>query len=509
MTGRAVPAGRRVGAQRTGPWRSPMPAASQPWRRLPAAAFAPATRHPLADDGVSEGLRRRADEIEEAFAAIEPSLRALAPAQFADGFPERASAELSARLGFALPVDELATTWLAPLDMARLYARLVLRTFCRLVERAFDRSLAEQSDGESAETLIHRWGFHAVDIAPCADGRLSGVVDYILRVPPAVVVSRRSSAGAMFDMDEALRRWETVELRRWREGRPNSADAPTRFLKVGVYHFSSADPERAGCAAHGSDRLRASRALLERLDAFATAIRHTQCCDAAVGTLLIGVDTDTDAICVHVPDAMGRMAPERFVDNGALYETTRERSREGAKDAIRHAVAACAGVSVDDAPSEGMRWFCGYLLKNNIGQIDAVRSRYGDAYAELGHTERLVVVGDPVDDVQLRNLAFQAQMNTVEEGASDLDIGVTILRGVRATRGLDVPVLVHFRYDPRIPGSDERARLRARRLQNAIETRYARQDGGGRLHVEAVIRAGDGSALIPIGRENAPGEFAP
>ena len=453
-----------------------------------------ATTHPLADHALSAALRRRADEIEAAFGAIEPALRALAPAQFEPEFASLASARLRANLGLEIPTDLLGASWSQPLDVRRLYARCVLGTFCRLIERAFDRDLAARSDGESAQELIRRWGFHAVDITPCADGRLSGVVDYILRVPPAVVVSRKSHAGAMFDVEESLRQWESVELRRWREGVPSAATAPTRFLKIGVYHFSSVDPSHEGCAAHGSDATRAAGALLERLEQFAGAVRQTHGPTAATATLLVGVDTDTDAIRVHVPDAAGRMSVERNVDNQALYEATSALSREDAKEAIREAVATCAGVAPGDAATEGMRWFCGYLLKNNVGQVDAVRAWHGGAYADRGHTERLIVVGDAVDDVQLRNLAFQAQLETVEEGAADLDVGVRILHGLHGPRGLAVPVLVHFRYDARIPGSRDRAELRARRLAVAIRARYAELVRTGELYVQAIVRA-DGDAV--------------
>lgn len=497
MIGVALRAGRR-----------PQPPRVDRWHGQTRAAASHGIRHPLGDDAVTSALRRRADEIEAAFAAIEPALRSLAARQLDADFVARANTELADHLGLALPAEALAATWLAPLDMRALYARLVLGTFCRLVERAFDRGLAQFSDGESAQALIHRWGFHAVDITPCADGRLSGVVDYILRVPPAVVVSRQSYAGALFDVEETLRRWESVELRRWREGLPNSADEPTRFLKIGVYHFSRADPGHEGCAAHGSDELRAASAVLERLEQFEAAVAQTHCCGAAVATLLVGVDTDTDAIRVHVPDAAGRMSPGRFVDNGPLYESTRNVPRATAKDAIRDAVAACAGVAANDVPTEGMRWFCGYLLKNNIGQVDAVRTWYGYSYADRSHTERLIVVGDAVDDVQLRNLAFQAQMQSVEEGAGDLDVGLRILCNVHTDRGLAVPLLVHVRYDPRIPGAAERARLRAQRLQAAIVSRYAHLAGRGLLHVEAVIRAGDGASLAAVAIPTAaPPEF--
>jgi carboxysome shell carbonic anhydrase len=458
----------------------------------------PGARHPLADDVVSGELRRRADEIDAAFNLIEPTLRALAPRQFDTGFASYAAETIRARLGLDLAPELFAADWATPLDMRALQARCVIGTFNRLVARAFDRGLARLSDGEPAADLIRRWGFHAIDITPCADGRLSGVVDYILRVPPAVVAWRQSYAGAMFDVAKSVRHWEQVELRRWREHLPNDAAEPTRFLKIGVYHFSSIDPDHEGCAAHGSNGARAAAALLERLQQFAEAVRHTHGDATAASILLVGVDTDTDAIRVHVPDAAGAMSVNRYADNLSLYASTQPLAREAAKDAIRAAVADCAGVALDDPNTEGMRWFCGYLLKNNIGQIDAVRSWHGGRYEDAGHTERLIVVGDPVDDVQLRNLAFQAQMNTVEEAAADLDVGIRILRGLHEPRGLAVPVLVHFRYDPRIPGAAAQAEIRARRLSAAVLSRHAALAARGLLHVQAVIRAGDGMSLSDV-----------
>ena len=174
---------------------------------------APPTEHPLADLAISSALQERSDAIDAAFEAIEPAVRAAAAQQFDAGFPERAGAELEAALGIDVPADHLAATWAAPLDVRGLYAHCVLETYRRLANRAFDRNLSALSEGEDAATLIRRWGFHAIDITPCADGRLSGVLDDILRVPPAVVVSRTSHAGAMFDVEATVRRWERLSYR--------------------------------------------------------------------------------------------------------------------------------------------------------------------------------------------------------------------------------------------------------------------------------------------------------
>ena len=468
-----------------------------------SAAGNGAHAHPLADEALSAALRLRTAEIETAFAAIEPALRAVGPMQYEDGFMQRAHDYLSSALGIDLPPSDFHATWSTPLDVRSLYGHSVLAVFCRLVERAFDRTLARTSDGEDAEALIRRWGFHAVDITPCADGRLSGVVDYILRIPPSVVTARKSYAGAMFDVEEAMRRWESVELGRFREGKPNAATAPTRYLKIGVYHFSSAAPATEGCAAHGHDQRRAAADVLERLEQFEAAVKNVHGCDACTATLLVGVDTDTDAIRVHVPDAQGRTSVDRAVDAAAIYDSVRGLTRAAAKDYIRDEVAACAGVAADDEATEGMRWFCGYLLKNNVGQVDAVRAWHGGPYADRGHTERLIVIGDPLDDVQLRNLVFQAQMDSVEEGAETLDIGVRILRGLHEPECLPVPILAHVRYDDRIPGARERAERRALRLRDAVLERYHHLAAAGMLHVHAVVRGGDGAAIAVVGTQPA------
>jgi carboxysome shell carbonic anhydrase len=461
----------------------------------------PAGRHPLAEPALSAALKQRAEEIEAAFARIQPVLRRLAPRQFDDGFPAQAHGELVNSLGVDIPAAELESSWSTPLDLGRIHARCVLGTFANLVEREFDRNLAPLEEGESTEVLIRRFGFHAVDITACIDGRLAGAVDFILRVPPAVVVWRDSYAGAMFDVEGALHRWESVELRRWREGWPNDASEPTCYLKIGLYHFSSADPRHHGCAAFGSDEVRAATALLARLQEFAGAVEATQSCEASVATLLVGVDTDTDAIRVHVPDSAGKTDVGRFVSSATLYQQTAGLDREAAKELIRHAVANCAGVDAADAATEGMRWLCGYLLKNNIGEVDAVLGWNGGSYADSGHAEKLVVAGDAIDDVQLRNLTFQAQMGTLEEGAVELDIGIDVLGRTNAPHGLAVPVLVHVAYDERIPGAGARAQERARRLTAAIQTRYAGATDTDGLVVQGVVRARGRSRLELIEAE--------
>lgn len=481
---------------------SPAPGRVRPgqgWRRPSTGTT---TGHPLAEPAVSAALAARAQEIDTAFAAVEPALVTLAPRQFEPGFAERAASELQASLGVALEPESLRAAWNAPLDTAALHARLVLRTFARLVERSAARPPAIE-EGEPVADVIRRFGFHAVDVSTCADGRLGGLLDHVLRVPPAIVTCRKSFAGAMFDVEEAIARFERIELGRWRDGVPNPASESTRYLKLGVYHLSSLDPSHEGCAAHGSDDRRAASALLGLLEDFAEGVARRHGERSRPATLLVGVDTDTDGIRVHVPDATGRIDLDRALSSVELHAATRNLPRADAKEEIRRRVAASIGVAPDDPASEGMRWLCGYLLKNNIAQVDAVLARFGGPYPDRGHEERLVVVGDPIDDVQLRNLAFQAQMRSVEEGAGDLAVGLKLLGGRLGPAGLAVPVLVLQSFDAALPGAAERAARRALQMLRALEQRFAERNGAARIVTEAAIRPSEGGPLRFVARENA------
>jgi len=65
-------------------------------------------------------------------------------------------------------------------------------------------------------------------------------------------------------------------------------------------------------------------------------------------------------------------------------------------------------------------------------------------------------------------------------------------------------VLVHSRFDPRIPGARERAERRADRLRSAIEARFASLLRSGGIQVQAVVRAGDTGPLYAVGALSQP-----
>lgn len=487
---------RKPGWPSVGDWKGTTSSASATGYAPAATApsFAVVSGHPLADAATAGELARREQEINDGFRAIHDTLVSLAPAQFEQGFADRAVSAF-APMGIKFCEDEFKADWARPLDMGLIYARAALRLFARMVETSSDRSRFAGTAEEPIEELIENWGYHAVDVTLCADGREAGLLGHVLRIPLSVVTQRRSYAGSMFPVSRALRDWEKVELRRFRDAVPNAADAGTKYLKVGVYHFSSVSPSCQGCAAHGSNDTSAFEELKQRLEEFRGAVEASYGAGDQVELLMVGHDTDTDSIRVHVPDTTGAVSKNSFVCGYDMHRATEGMQHEEAKEAVREAIADAMGVAANDAVTEGLRWFCGYLIKNNIAQVEAVKARFPAGYAEVGHNERMIVVGDPIDDVQLRNLAFQAQMDSIEEGGGDLDIGVKILGKLLPPQGLAVPILAVCQFNPDIPGDEAAAAKDALRMKQAVIDRFASRTDTPALTIEAAIRPAAGGAM--------------
>jgi len=447
-------------------------------------------RHPLCRRDVNEQLARYEDAVKQAVDAIVPVLKRISALQHEADFETGAQRIARAELGFELPPAILADAWVEQLDMRRLFAWCVFRTYSRFCNEFF----AAKPTGAAEEfaSFLQSCGFHGMDISPCADGRLAHLVRYVLRLSPRAV-RRKSYAGALFDVDDSIRKWTEVELRRFREGRPNAADAPTRYLKLAVYHFSGGDPEHEGCAAHGSDTARAAQAALDRLVAFRQAIENSYCCGASIDLLLLGLDTDSDAIRVHVPDENGEMTLDRQIDAARLYDETAGLSAAAAAGKIDDAVRACA-----PDVAEGMARLIAHLVGNNLSQIEYVRERHGDGYPDIGHAERFIGAGTGFEEIQLRNLMYYACLDTVEEGAADMDVGIRIFRGLNVRHGLPVPVVVRFDYHGAVPGARDRALAHCERVARALSARYPELYGRGLLHVLQAVRDNDTAGALEI-----------
>ncbi len=438
--------------------------------------------HPLCRVDENAQLLAYERTVKDAFDGIVPILKEISALQHEPDFVVQAQRIAQRKLGFELPEDILEGAWIEQLDMRRLFAWCVFQTYKRFCDDFFANDPLASADADGFDAFLQACGFHTLDISPCADGRLAHVVRYVLRVPHRSV-RRKSYAGALFDIENSLEKWIETEMLRYREGRPNLAEAPTRYLKAVVYHFSSVDPEHEGCAAHGSDTQKAAQAGLDRLNGFREAVENSFCCGASIDLLLIGLDTDTDAIRVHMPDGQGSLALDRYVDALELYQSTRSMSASEAVAAISTALNQSAPECV-----EGMQQLAASLIENNISQIVYVKNAHGEHYPDIGHAERFIGAGVGFEEIQLRNLMYFAYLNTVEEATPDTDVGIKIFKGLNVVRGLPVPVVVRFDYHSKVPGARERAVERCERVAGALKARYADLAEKGLLHILQLVR---------------------
>lgn len=484
---------------------TPNPAQARPGRPGDRAGWSPAAResrsvpglqatvHPLTNATDNAHLYDYERGVREAFDIIVPTLKEVSALQHEEEFEKQAQQLAHTRLGFELPGVLLEDAWVTQLDMRSLFAWSLFQTYRRFSDDVFTRNPLGNNDEADFQELLEECGFHLMDVSPCADGRLKHVIRYVLRLP-VKAVRRRSYAGAMFNIEDSLNKWERTELMRFREGVPNSADAPTRYLKTVVYHHSSVDPDHQGCAAHGSDIAKAAAGGRERLIGFQRAVQNTHCCGASIDILLIGLDTDTDGIRIHLPDAKGGIDLDNYVDSIEVFDATMSMSADQARNWIADHIAQKGGAALTD----GMAKFTAVLLENNLSQVDYVRTYHGGYYSDTGHAERFIGAGIGFEDVQLRNLTFFAYLHTVEEAAGDLDVGVSIFEVLNVSHGLPVPVVVRFDYHGNVPGARERAEEHCKRVSDALHNRYRDLSEKGLLHTLQVVRDVNAAACIEI-----------
>lgn len=440
----------------------------------------------------SEQLHAYAKSVYGRFDGIVPFLRELVTLQAAPDFEERAQRLAQDRLGYALPGAVLARAWVDGIDMRALYAWSVFQAYLHHSAHFFsEMPLADDVEDDKFIGWLESCGFHTLDISPCSDGRLAHVIRYVLRLPYREV-RRKSYAGAAFDIEDSVAKWVETEFHCIR-GHSASPNGMGRYLKVVVYHLSGSAPDSEGCAAYGSDARRAAQAGLDRLIAFREALENTFCCGASVDLLLIGVDTDSDAIRVHVPDGYNRLDVDRVIEAGPLYEATTALSDAEEGRFLEERVAA---VSPDVTP--GMARLIATLLRNNFAQIDYVQRFHGKRYEDIGHAERFIGAGIGFEDIQLRNLTYFAYLHTVEEATRDLDVGVKIFSRLYVNHGLPIPVVVRFDYHGSVPGARERAWERCERVEAALLERYVHLYEQGLLQTLKVIRDCDSREPLQV-----------
>jgi carboxysome shell carbonic anhydrase len=404
-------------------------------------------------------------------------------------FSRWANDQLYSQLGVRLEQDALELNPNTPNQhlFQTLYSKTFFAQFLKLSEDFFLRDPLNGQQRKEAEQKFREAGIHAVGISPCSDGRLAHFVSYVLRLP-YTVARRKAHAGGLFDISESVRNWVFVEHGRFRDGLPNSAEEPTRYLKMAVYHYSKAQPTCQGCAAHGSDDDKAGNAALTKLRDFRQAIENRFGANSKVETFLIGINTDDDSLKIHIPDADGRVSLDRFMDTDGMYDATINLPADDAMVAIKDAIDFCNKAKRTSLPRPEIRDLLAWLIANNFSQIEYVHNYEQGCYDDIGHAERFIGIGNGFEEVQLRNLSYYSFLDTVEEGVNDVDVGIKIFKTLNVTRGMPIPVIIRCDYDGRVPGSKDRAQEKALRIEKAIHNRYHELSGCGLLKTMPTLR---------------------
>ena len=438
--------------------------------------------HALVDPEQNQRLFAYEATVRGRFSHIVDTLKILSAMQHETDFVERAQRVAHDRLGYALPTALLEKAWVTGLDLRAMYSHCIFHSFKVCVDQADADQLPWRERMVLDAAYIQSCGYHTVDISPCADGRLQGLLPFVFRMAPNAAVFVKAYAGVLFDVEGDVADWTHRELERLAGFIPGGEGG--NYLKIAVYHYSTSNPCEQGCAAHGSNDALATQEAADRLAELRAAIENTFGRGAAPDTLLIGMDTDTDAIRVHLPDSESGNCPMRFVESATLFRETLGMDAQSARNAIEAAVARAEN-SCGLQP--GMRKLILRLLESNLSQIGYVIHHHGGRYTVIGHDEAFICAGEATNYVQLRNKYYYAHLDTVEEGAPDMDVGIKIFTGLNISRGLAVPVLVHFHYSSRVPGSRERTVARCRRVKAAIQARYRHLHEQGLLHCQMAI----------------------
>ena len=450
--------------------------------------------HALVDGELNRRLAAYETTVRGRFTAIVDTLKTISAQQHEIDFVARAQRIAQDRLGYELPANTLESAWVAGLDMRALHSYCIFRSFKTCVDEVdVDQAPWRERMVLNAE-FLRDCGYHTLDVSPCADGRLQGLLPFVLRLPPNDSVMVKAYAGAMFDVEADMADWAARELDRL----AGDESLELNYLKLAVYHFSSSHTCTQGCAAHGSNDKQATESALTRLYELRDAVENTYGIGAAPDILLIGIDTDTDSLRIHLPDGNGDVNAYRYVDTAQLYKDTLGLSRDQARarlaDAIVQAERMGGWAEGQGEMLPGMRALVLALAEANLSQIEYVIQHHAGRYSVIGHDEELICAGEAMDELQLRNQFYFAHLDTVEEGAADMDVGIKIFTGLNVKNGLAVPVLVHFHYSSRVPGSRERAVARARRVKAAILARYPHLAEQGLLNCQMAVSDRSGSA---------------
>lgn len=299
---------------------------------------------------------------------------------------------------------------------------------------ALHRRILELNAQESAHYLAAEgarkryWAEHRTFLAcvKCMDGR---VMLPVMTDTPVGIVKPFRAIGGRFETF-----WPSF-LGRVRAFVDDSMRHGSRSAILLSYHYSASNPS-LGCAGWAHDTVKA-RAHATRLAAELGHVFGEQ-----LLPLVIGIETDRDAITFHGPT--GDVRGEDFID--APSESVRialDRAMEGVPAVVR----------ADLLP----------LVLGNARRVQQLIKTPRDL-SQLGHDERILAVGQGFDWLARENLAL-----IVNDADPSLSVSIEVAAGILARNlthaGPDEEVTLLAAIPYRDPGIDRRqAEVRARGL---------------------------------------------
>jgi len=469
--------------------------------------------HSLSDQDTNLWLYSYEKATRSAFDAIYAALRDIATIQHEHDFVSRAKAISKERLGFELPDEVLERAWVEALDIRALYSFCVFNTFVRASEQQIHLDAQDEASVIAARGFFASCGLHEVDVSLASDGRLKGVERFVLRLPRHALRHTKAYSAGLFDVETDLKRWQRIELKKRIQASSMIGRAShSRYLKVAVYNRSSLRPAESGCGIYRGKELAGVEAVLNRLNSLRSALQDLFP-EQDLAILLLGVDTDTDALRIHLPDAEGDLNAHRYIDMQHVYNATLALSAHEASRVLQQYIDQVAGMDGwargQGQPDAGMRRFVTQLMYSNISQIDFVRRFHAGHYHDFAHAERLMLIGENIESFQLRNIVYYTHQYTFEEGRDDIEQGMSIFRATHLNHGLPIPVMIHYRYNAHVADSRAQAITRCVRVRNAMLNHYAALFASGKLQCFMTVRAKEPVALLEWvdGQDNFINEF--
>ena len=148
--------------------------------------------------------------------------------------------------------------------------------------------------------------------------------------------------------------------------------------------------------------------------------KNTHCCGASIDHLLIGLDTDTDAIRIHIRTLTASRTWPVILTPPRLYDATRHTGGSPRPNAVLK--AEVNGTSPDVTDGMG-RLISRLLVNKTVSQIEYVRSNF-TALALPGHRPCRALYRQPAScsrgDPAAQSDVFLPDLKTVEEALPDL-----------------------------------------------------------------------------------------